>query len=157
VVGRGREGLEGQERLEAKPPPAQLVWSLVLLLFFFIVVRTLGERTRPTTVALDCEHFTAGDTPALERCLELRPDDVEIMTDLGRAYEQAAQWDRAEAVYRRALAIDAGDGDVRVRLGSVLLQRGDAAGARREGTAALAIQPGGAGALDLIRRAESAR
>lgn len=133
--------------------PAQLIWSAALLLLFFTVIRTVGERTRPATVALDCDHFTAGDTPALERCLELRPDDVEIMTDLGGAYEQAAQWDRAEAVYRRALAIDAEDGDVRVRLARVLLRRGDAAGARREAAAALAIQPGGAAALDLIRHA----
>jgi Flp pilus assembly protein TadD len=130
-----------------------LIWSIVLLFLFFAVVRPLGEWTRPAEVALDCDHFTAGDTPALERCLELRPDDVEIMTDLGGAYEQAGQWDRAEAVYRRALAIDADDGDVRVRLGGVLLQRGDAAGARREATAALAVQPGGAAALELIRHA----
>ena len=133
----------------------QLIWSLALLLIFFTVIRTLGERTRPATVALDCDHFTAGDASALERCLALRPDDVEIMTDLGSAYEQVAQWDRAEAVYRRALTVDADDGDVRVRLGGVLLQRGDAAGARREATAALAVQPGGAAALDLIRRAAS--
>jgi Tfp pilus assembly protein PilF len=136
------------------PPafPSQLIWSLALLLIFFTIIRTVGERTRPATVALDCDHFTAGDTPALERCLDVHPDDVEIMTDLGGAYEQAAQWDRAEAVYRRALAIDADNGDVRVRLGGVLLRRGDAAGARREATAALAVQPGGAAALDLIRR-----
>jgi len=135
--------------------PARLIWSTVLLVLFFAVIRTLGERTRPAAVALDCDHFAAGDTPALERCLELRPDDVQLMTDLGDAYEQAAQWDRAEAVYRRALSIDAEDGDLRVRLGGVLLQRGDAAGARREATAALVVQPGRAAAIDLINRASS--
>jgi len=135
--------------------PARLIWSTVLLVLFFAVIRTLGERTRPAAVALDCDHFTAGDMPALERCLELRPDDVQLMTDLGDAYEQAAQWDRAEAVYRRALSIDAEDGDLRVRLGGVLLQRGDAAGARREATAALVVQPGRAAAIDLINRASS--
>jgi Flp pilus assembly protein TadD len=131
----------------------QLLWSLALLVIFFTVIRTVDERTRPAAVALDCDHFTAGDTSALERCLELHPDDVEIMTDLGGAYEQAAEWDRAEAVYRRALAIDGEDGDVRVRLGRVLLERGDADGARREAMAALTVQPGGAAARDLIRRA----
>ena len=94
--------------------------------------------------------------PALERCLELRPDDVELMADLGAAYEQAGQWDRAESVYRRALAIDAEDGDIRVRLGNILLRRGDASGARREAVAALAVQPGRAPALDLIGRADAA-
>ena len=78
------------------------------------------------------------------------------MTDLGGAYERLSEWDRAEAVYRRALMIDAEDGDVRVRLGAVLLQRGDAAGARREAMAALAVQPGGTAALELIRRAGGA-
>ena len=135
--------------------PPLFILSTLLLVLFFAVIRTLGERTRPAAVALDCDHFTAGDMPALERCLELRPDDVQLMTDLGDAYEQAAQWNRAEAVYRRALSIDAEDGDLRVRLGGVLLQRGDAAGARREATAALVVQPGRAAAIDLINRASS--
>ena len=75
------------------------------------------------------------------------------MTDLGGAYEEAAQWDRAEAVYRRALSIDPEDGDVRVRLGVVLLERGDRAAALREATAALAVQPNRIAALELLRRA----
>ena len=80
------------------------------------------------------------------------------MADLGGVYEQAGQWDRAEAVYRRALAIDAEDGDIRVRLGSVLLRRGDAAGARREadGRAGRAAGPD-APALDLIGRRPTRR
>jgi Flp pilus assembly protein TadD len=102
---------------------------------------------------LDCDHFAAEDTPALERCLVLRPDDVELMTDLGDAYEAAAQWDRAQAMYRRALTFDPEDGDLRVRLGRVLLRRGDLAGARREARAALTVQPGTMAALELIRRA----
>jgi Flp pilus assembly protein TadD len=92
----------------------------------------------------------------LERCLEVRPDDVEMMADLGAAYEQAGEWGRAESMYRRALTIDSEDGDIRVRLGHLLLRRGDALGARREGVAALAVQPGRAPALDLIGRAEAA-
>jgi Flp pilus assembly protein TadD len=127
-----------------------------LLLIFFTVVRTLGERTRPVEAALDCRHVERHDVTALERCLEVRPRDVEMMADLGAAYEQRGQWDRAESTYRRALGVDAEDGDIRVRLGSILLRRGDAVGALREGVAALAVQPGRAPALDLIGRAEAA-
>jgi Flp pilus assembly protein TadD len=105
---------------------------------------------------VDCNHVAAHDVPALERCLELRPDDVELMADLGAALEQAGQWAPAESVYRRALAIDAEDGDIRVRLGHILLKRGDAAGARREAVAALDVQPGRARALELIASADAA-
>jgi Flp pilus assembly protein TadD len=45
---------------------------------------------------------------------------------------------------------------MRVRLGIALLQRGDVSGARSEGVAALHVQPGRPGPLDLIRRASSA-
>jgi tetratricopeptide (TPR) repeat protein len=89
----------------------------------------------------------------LERCLAVQPDDVETMKDLGLMYESATKWDRAEAVYRRALAIDPEDGDTRVRLGGLLLRRGDLAGARREAEAALKVQPGSVAALQLFHRA----
>src|SRR5262249_19557410 len=90
---------------------------------------------------------------ALERCLAVQPDDVETMKDLGLTYESATNWDRAEPLYRRALAIDPEYGDIRVRLGSLLLQRGDLAGARREAEAALKEQPGSLAALQLFHRA----
>lgn len=133
-----------------------LLAPLALLLIFFTVVRPLGERMRPTEAALDCSQAAVHDVPALERCLEVRPGDVEMMADLGAAYEEAGRWDRAESMYRRALGVDAEDGDIRVRLGHILLRRGDALGARREGMAALSVQPGRAPALDLIDRAEAA-
>jgi Tetratricopeptide repeat len=144
------------ENPPAHPAFPALLWPMGLLLIFFTVVRALGEGTPPAEAILDCSHVPGFDVPAFERCLEVRPDDVELMADLGAAHEQAGQWDRAESVYRRALAIDGEDGDVRVRLGNILLRRGDAAGARREAVAALAVQPGRAPALDLMGRADAA-
>jgi len=152
----GLDGLDGQDRRAVPVSPTRVGWSIVLLLIFFTVVRTLGDRTVPAGTAIDCHHVAGFDVPAFERCLELRPNAIELMTDLGTAHEHAGQWDRAESVYRRALAIDAEDGDVRVRLGNVLLRRGDAAAARREAVAALALQPGRAPALDLLARADAA-
>jgi tetratricopeptide (TPR) repeat protein len=128
----------------------------VLLAVFFVFVGQLAEWTRPETDSIDCARVPAADVPALERCVTIRPDDLELMAELGRAYEQAAQWDRAEALYRRAVAVDPHDGDMRVRLGIALLQRGDVSGARSEGVAALHVQPGRPGPLDLIRRASPA-
>jgi Flp pilus assembly protein TadD len=127
--------------------------ALALLAVFFALVRPIGEWSRPAEPALDCDQIAAGDAAALERCIDLRPGDVELLVDLGSAYEGAGQWDRAESVYRRALTIDPEDGDVHIRLAHVLRQRGDAAGARREGMAALSLQPGRAAALDASRLA----
>jgi cytochrome c-type biogenesis protein CcmH/NrfG len=133
-----------------------LIWSLFLLFLFFGVIRTVGEWSRPTMKGLDCTHSPDRDVPTLERCLEVHPDSVEILMDLGGAYERADEWGKAEAIYRRSLAIDGDDGDVHIRLGKILLRQGDAAGAQREAEAALAVQPGGAAALDLLKRSAGA-
>lgn len=91
--------------------------------------------------------------PVLERCSELNPADVELMADLGFQYEAAGRASSAEAVYRQALAIDPGYADLRLRLGHLLLQHGDASGARREAEAALRVQPNRQALLDLLRQA----
>lgn len=130
----------------------RLSWCVILLTAFFFV-RTLGERTRPDAAPLDCEHAAATDITAMDRCLTVRPGDVELMAELARAYERADRWDRAESVYRRAIAVDVDDSDMRVRLGQVLLRRGDSGGARREAEIAVALQPGRREPLDLMRQA----
>ena len=86
----------------------------------------------------------------------MQPDDIELMTELAASFEGAGEWEKAEAEYRRALAIDPEDGDVRVALGRVLLRRGDRAGARREAAGALKVQPGSPGAESLLHRADAA-
>ena len=127
---------------------------LGLLVLFIAVIRGLPERTRPSTATLDCS-LAPSNTPdigTLEPCVDLHPDDVLLEMDLGRAYERAQQWDRAEAMYRRALENDPDDGDAHLRLGEMLLRRGDAAGAGREASSALKMQPGSLAVQDLIRR-----
>jgi tetratricopeptide (TPR) repeat protein len=79
--------------------------------------------------------------------------DVQQLTDLGERYEAEGRGDLAEAAYRRALTIDARDGDVHVRLGELLLKRGNRAGALAEAEEALRWHPGGARARDLAARA----
>ena len=146
----GEEGRRG--RVER---PEGLVWSLSLLLVFMMFIRTLGHWARPADGTLDCGRVAADDLPALERCIDIRPGDVELLAALAGAYEQTAEWERAEALYRRALAVDEEDGDIRVRLAHLLLRRGDPAGARREGMRALAVQPGRGAALEVVSLADA--
>jgi tetratricopeptide (TPR) repeat protein len=135
-----------------------LLRPLALIALFAFAGRGLERWSPPVETPLDCnhEHHAAVAVATLERCLDLHPDDVELLTQLGAAYEEAADWGRAEAAYRRAVDIDPDDGDVRVRLGLVLLARGDRAGARREAQAATRLQPGRPAPLDLMRRAVEA-
>lgn len=93
---------------------------LILLLVCGVLIRTLPALTRPAAPAEDClptpSSPSGSDISSMERCLALRTSDVELMIDLAAAYESAGQSDRAQALYRRALAIDPDDGELRRRL-----------------------------------------
>jgi hypothetical protein len=92
------------------------VWPYGLLVAFVVVIRVLPVVTRPRAAADDCERVSRTDASAMERCLVLRPDDVELMVDLADGYRKGGDPARATALYRRALAVDPDDGDVRRRL-----------------------------------------
>jgi cytochrome c-type biogenesis protein CcmH/NrfG len=96
----------------------RLAWPYGLLVVFIVVIRTLPALTRPAAAPDDCERVPRTDAAAMERCLTLRPDDVELMVDLADGYRRAGDRERATALYRRALAVDPDDGDVRRRLGA---------------------------------------
>ena len=50
------------------------------------------------------EYAQAAD--AYERALKLHPDDVNVMTDLGTAYRNLGDFDRALELFRKARAVD---------------------------------------------------
>ncbi len=77
----------------------------------------------------------------LERCRALVPLDVELLADLGAAYERGGRLADAEKTYQNALELDPGYADVRVRLATILLRRGAAGEARDHAEQALRIQP----------------
>ena len=129
------------------------VWPAALLVCFLATFRTTERESAPDPVTSHCAGPHASDVATLEQCLALDPQNVELMTDLGDQYVALHATDRAEEWYRRALAIDPHDGDVHLRLGELLLMRGDAAAALNEAEAALAVQPGSLAAEDLIERA----
>jgi cytochrome c-type biogenesis protein CcmH/NrfG len=107
-----------------------------------------GLVTRTTQPAGDlaqamsaCDLKPPHDLGGLEACLARAPSDVELLLDLGAAYEAAGRPADARSVYRRAVETDPRDADARVHLGTALRRSGDAEGARREGGVALGLRP----------------
>jgi tetratricopeptide (TPR) repeat protein len=81
------------------------------------------------------------DINQLERCRALVPLDVELLADLGAAYERSGRQADAEQTYQSALTLDPAYADVHVRLAALLLGRGAADEARDHAEQALRIQP----------------
>jgi cytochrome c-type biogenesis protein CcmH/NrfG len=129
------------------------LWPLALLVVFLGTFRRTGDESGRDQASPNCEEARASDIATLEQCLELDPRNVELITVIGDHHVASGATDRAETMYRRALSIDPRDGDVHLRLGELLLTRGDAAAARTEGEAALTSQPGSLTAKRLVERA----
>jgi len=137
----------------------RVLWPLAILA---IVAATFPRSARDVAAgggAAWCDQYVASSSAdavaALERCLSVDPNDVEAMLELGIAWEAASQPERAEALYRRSLDVEPHDARVHVRLGRLLLARGDSVAARREGDAALQWHVGNAPALRLIAEARA--
>ena len=92
----------------------------------------------------------------LERCVQLVPDDLELLADLAGAYEAAGRAGDAETVYRRAIERDPEYADLHERLARLLLQRGEVAEARIHTDAALTLQPNRRRLLDLMAEVSEA-
>jgi len=133
------------------------LWPLALLVVFLGTFRRTSGDSAVDQASPVCDEAYTSDLATLERCLALDSRNVELMTEIGDRYAASAATERAEAMYHRALAIDPHDGDVHLRLGELLLTRGDAAAARAEGEAALRSQPGSLAAERLLERATGLR
>ncbi len=124
--------------------PRTLAPLLALGLFAALVPVRLPEAGRGASNG-EClglaDRAGVQDLPLLERCAALYPTDVELAGDLGDAYGAVGRTDRAEAAYRQALSIDPDYAELRLRLGRLLLRRGDAAGALAEAERGLEVQP----------------
>lgn len=128
-----------------------VAWPVALLVVFLSTFRESAE-PRGRDDSIDCESPETLDTATLERCLTFDPRQAAAMTELGDRYALAQDAGRAEAMYRRVIAIDPQDGEVHLRLAKLLRARGDAAGSVAEGEAALVTLPGNREAEDLIAR-----
>jgi len=87
----------------------------------------------------------------LERCRAVVPDDLELLADLGAAYALAGRRADAEQAYHQVLAVDPDHGDVRVRLATLMLERGAVGDARAQAREALRIQPNREPVLRLLQ------
>jgi cytochrome c-type biogenesis protein CcmH/NrfG len=137
-----------------------VVWPLAMITIFVATFRRSAPRAATGDAVAPCDrrdgsHSADDAVERLERCLALDASDVESMIALGDVFAAASRVDRAEALYRRALEVEPHDARVHVRLGRLLLARGDAAGARREGEAALQSHVGNGAALRLIAEARA--
>ena len=137
------KGASPRDSRPSAPGPAAAVAMLVMcgIVFPASMPRPSSGVSKEDCLVLG-ERAAAGAPPLslIERCSALYPKDVELLADLGRAYERDDPA-RAERAYTEALAIDPAYADLRLQLARLLLRRGDASGAVREAEAALRVQP----------------
>ncbi|HXI29109.1 MAG TPA: tetratricopeptide repeat protein [Vicinamibacterales bacterium] len=124
----------------------------MLLWIFAVVFRQQPVGTAEDRRALDCDVLATLRLPDIEQCLAIDPVNVELLVKAGDGYAGTGDPARAESLYRRALAIDPFDGGSHLRLGELLLSKGDRDSAAREAAAALASHPGSPAAESLAAR-----
>ena len=130
----------------------RLAYALVAVAAFVLVNRSTGTGNAASADALRCEREPPRDVPGLEACRARAPFDVELLLDLGAAYDTAGRSADAQSLYRRAAEIDPRDGSVWLRLAESLQRSGDAEGARRAAATAIALRPNDPLALRLNGR-----
>ena len=92
--------------------------------------------------ALELEDLDAGEAiVAYGKVLELRPESVETLINLGRLHAEAGSIDEATGCFERALAINPSDATANYNLGVVAQDAGDDAKARTLYTTALKKDP----------------
>ncbi len=100
-----------------------------------------GSSSEECLTVADHPMTNADAIPRLEQCATIVLDDVELLADLGAAYEAAGRSADAERIYRQILTLDDTYADIHVRLARLLLPRGETVAARRHLERALQIQP----------------
>ena len=99
-------------------PLSRLVATLAIL-----GVVALASRSSPSDAAsaesVRCEVDPPRDVAGLEACVSLFPHDVELLLELGTAYDEAGRTGEARSAYRRAIELDPRDADAQRRLGEL--------------------------------------
>ena len=91
---------------------------------------------------LDAREGRAGEAiGSFQKALELSPDHLIALDNLGSAYRQQKRWDDARETYERALEVSPGDAEANYGLGMVFAQKDDTALAFDSLQKALKLRP----------------
>lgn len=138
---------------------AAIAGPAALLALFSISLPVELKRAKADSTESEC--LTIRDRPAaavpagrialLEKCRAVDPRNAEAIADLAAEYEAVANVHLAQELYRTALVLDPYDGDVRLRLATLLVRQGHPLEARREAQAVLAVKPNDPAATALLQ------
>ena len=104
------------------PITAESMNPLLRLIATLAIVGVVGLASRSATPdaasaeSVRCEIDPPGDVAGLEACVSLLPHDVELLLELGIAYDAAGRATDARGAYRRAVELDPRDADAQRRL-----------------------------------------
>ena len=130
----------------------RLAYALAAVAAFVLVNRSTGTSDAASADAVRCELEPPRDAAGLEACRARAPFDVELLLELGAAYDTAGRAADAQSLYRRAAEIDPRDASAWLRLAESLQRAGDVEGARRAAATAVALRPNDPVALRLNGR-----
>jgi tetratricopeptide (TPR) repeat protein len=122
-----------------------------------------GKRTRQRTATewicrgASCQFSLSGSIPLLEATLQLQPDDVESLTQLGMVKSDLGELVEARRLLERAVALDPAHVNALVSLGVAALRAGDPSSAQAPLEQALALSPGNPYALRALGQAHLMR
>jgi cytochrome c-type biogenesis protein CcmH/NrfG len=100
---------------QALPALLRLLFTLAVTAFVVVVSRPV-QGTQASEDAVRCELDPPRNVDGLEACVARFPLDVELLIQLGAAYEAAGRVDDARSAYRRAIEIDPRDADAQRRM-----------------------------------------
>ena len=98
----------------------RLLATLAIVAVVAFASRSVPSDAAASAESVRCEIEPPVDVGGLEACVSRFPRDVELLVDLGAAYEAAGRGEDARSAYRRAIEIDPRDADVQRRLAGLL-------------------------------------
>ena len=97
-------------------PLLRLVATVAIVAMVAFASRSAPSDAAASAESVRCEVDPPRDVAGLEACLSRFPRDLELLVELGAAYEAAERLDDARSAYRRALEIDPRDAEVQRHL-----------------------------------------